>query len=77
MIKVFWGAIKVANLGRVLEATGSRFNILSEQIDGIKNTDYGRTTAQDERHREETVATSDVKKSEVAAVGSLASIMPP
>lgn len=30
---------EVANLGRVLEATGSRFNILSEQIDGIKNTD--------------------------------------
>ena len=30
---------EVANLGRVLDATGSRFNILSEQIDGIKNTD--------------------------------------
>lgn len=30
---------EVANLGRVLEATGSHFNILSEQIDGIKNTD--------------------------------------
>lgn len=30
---------EVANLGRVLEATGSRFNTLSEQIDGIKNTD--------------------------------------
>ena len=30
---------EVANLGRVLEATGSRFNVLSEQIDGIKNTD--------------------------------------
>lgn len=30
---------EIANLGRVLEATGSRFNILSEQIDGIKNTD--------------------------------------
>lgn len=29
---------EVANLGRVLEATGSRFNVLSEQIDGIKNT---------------------------------------
>ena len=31
---------EVANLGRVLEATGSRFNVLSEQIDGIKNTDH-------------------------------------
>ena len=30
---------EVANLGRVLDAVGSRFNILSEQIDGIKNTD--------------------------------------
>ena len=30
---------EIANLGRVLDATGSRFNILSEQIDGIKNTD--------------------------------------
>lgn len=30
---------EIANLGRVLEATGSRFNVLSEQIDGIKNTD--------------------------------------
>jgi hypothetical protein len=30
---------KIANLGRVLEATGSRFNTLSEQIDWIKNTD--------------------------------------
>ena len=30
---------EVANLGRVLDATGSRFNTLSEQIDGIKNTD--------------------------------------
>lgn len=30
---------EVANLGRVLDATGSRFNVLSEQIDGIKNTD--------------------------------------
>lgn len=30
---------EVADLGRVLDATGSRFNILSEQIDGIKNTD--------------------------------------
>lgn len=30
---------EIANLGRVLEATGSRFNTLSEQIDGIKNTD--------------------------------------
>ena len=30
---------EVANLGRVLDATGSRFNILSEQIDGVKNTD--------------------------------------
>ena len=30
---------EVANLGRVLDATGSRFNILSEQIYGIKNTD--------------------------------------
>ena len=29
------------------------------------------------KFREETVATSDTKKSEVAAVGSLASIMPP
>ena len=31
---------EVANLGRVLDAVGSRFNILSEQIDGIKNTDF-------------------------------------
>ena len=30
---------EIANLGRVLDAVGSRFNILSEQIDGIKNTD--------------------------------------
>ena len=30
---------EIANLGRVLDATGSRFNILSEQIYGIKNTD--------------------------------------
>ena len=30
---------EVANLGRVLDATGSRFNVLSEQVDGIKNTD--------------------------------------
>ena len=30
---------EVANLGRVLDAVGSRFNILSEQIYGIKNTD--------------------------------------
>ena len=30
---------EVANLGRVLDAVGSRFNVLSEQIDGIKNTD--------------------------------------
>ena len=30
---------EIANLGRVLDATGSHFNILSEQIDGIKNTD--------------------------------------
>jgi hypothetical protein len=30
---------EIANLGRVLDATGSRFNTLSEQIDGIKNTD--------------------------------------
>ena len=30
---------EIANLGRVLEATGSRFNTLSEQIDWIKNTD--------------------------------------
>ena len=30
---------EIANLGRVLEAAGSRFNTLSEQIDGIKNTD--------------------------------------
>ncbi len=30
---------EVANLGRVLDATGSHFNILSEQIFGIKNTD--------------------------------------
>ena len=30
---------EVANLGRVLDATGSHFNILSEQIYGIKNTD--------------------------------------
>ena len=30
---------EVANLGRVLDATGSRFNVLSEQIYGIKNTD--------------------------------------
>ena len=30
---------EIANLGRALEATGSRFNVLSEQIDGIKNTD--------------------------------------
>ena len=66
------------------------------------NTDYGRTTAQDEKYhasrercqihlntaeeklvlgkakfREETVATSDTKRSEVAAVGSRVSIMPP
>ena len=31
---------ELANLGRVLDAVGSRFNILSEQIDGIKNTDF-------------------------------------
>ena len=30
---------EIANLGRVLDATGSHFNILSEQIYGIKNTD--------------------------------------
>ena len=30
---------EIANLGRVLDATGSRFNTLSEQIDWIKNTD--------------------------------------
>ena len=30
---------EVATLGRVLDAVGSRFNILSEQIDGVKNTD--------------------------------------
>ena len=30
---------EVANLGRVLDATGSHFNILSEQLYGIKNTD--------------------------------------
>ena len=30
---------EIANLGRVLDATGSRFNMLSEQIYGIKNTD--------------------------------------
>ena len=30
---------EVANLGRVLDATGSRFNTLSEQINGVKNTD--------------------------------------
>ena len=30
---------EVATLGRVLDATGSHFNILSEQIYGIKNTD--------------------------------------
>jgi hypothetical protein len=30
---------EIANLGRVLDATGSHFNILSEQIFGIKNTD--------------------------------------
>ena len=30
---------EVANLGRVLDAVGSRFNILSEQIDGVKNAD--------------------------------------
>ena len=30
---------EIANLGRVIDATGSRFNVLSEQIDGIKNTD--------------------------------------
>lgn len=30
---------EIANLGRVLDATGSRFNVLSEQIYGIKNTD--------------------------------------
>ena len=30
---------EVANLGRVLDAVGSRFNILSEQIDGVKNVD--------------------------------------
>ena len=30
---------EIANLGRVLDATGSRFNTLSEQINGVKNTD--------------------------------------
>ena len=30
---------EIANLGRVLDATGSHFNILSEQLYGIKNTD--------------------------------------
>ena len=30
---------EIANLGRVLDATGSHFNILSEQIYGMKNTD--------------------------------------
>ena len=30
---------EIANLGRVLDAVGSRFNILSEQIDGVKNAD--------------------------------------
>ena len=30
---------EVANLGRVLDGTGSRFNTLSEQINGVKNTD--------------------------------------
>ena len=30
---------EVATLGRVLDAVGSRFNILSEQIDGVKNAD--------------------------------------
>ena len=68
----------------------------------FSNTDYGRTTAQDEKYhasrercqihlntaeaklvlgkakfREETVATSDTKRSEVAAVGFRVSITPP
>ena len=30
---------EVATLGRVLDAVGSRFNLLTEQIDGVKNTD--------------------------------------
>ena len=30
---------EITNLGRVLDAVGSRFNILSEQIDGVKNAD--------------------------------------
>lgn len=30
---------EITNLGRVLDATGSRFNTLSEQIDGVKNAD--------------------------------------
>ena len=57
--------------------TGREIHASRERCQIHLNTAEAKLVLGKAKFREETVATSDVKKSEVAAVGSLANIMPP